>query len=162
MKKKQKKEFKDLKICFVCSSGGHLEEISQLKLIEKKYENFLITEKNDFHQSSFGSKQYYIPQTNRKEVLFIFKFFYLFIISFFILLKEKPNVIISTGALSSFPVCLLGKVFNCKIIYIESFARCDKPSLTGKLVYKFADLFIVQWNDLLKFYPNAICGGGIF
>lgn len=156
MKKKKKK------ICFVSSSGGHLEEISRLKDIEKKYDNFLITEKNSFSQVNFSKKQYYLPQTNRKEILFIFKFIFSFIKSFFIFIKEKPNVIISTGALSSYPMCIIGKLFKKKVIYIESFARCDKPSLTGKLLYKKADLFIVQWEEMLEFYPDAIFGGGIF
>ena len=150
------------KVCFVSSSGGHLEEISKLYIVSDKYENILITEKNSFTQSAFGKKQYFLPQINRKEVFFIFKFINIFFKSLIILLKEKPDVIISTGALASYPCCLLGKIMRKKIIYIESFARCDKPSLTGKLVYKFADLFIVQWEEMLEFYPNAIYGGGIF
>lgn len=153
---------KNIKVCFAASSGGHLEEISMLKEIAEKYNHFLITEKSSFSQNNFGKKRYYLPQTNRREILFIFKFIYLFIRSFIILVKEKPNVIISTGALSTYPICILGKLFKKKIIYIESFARCDKPSLTGKLIYKYADLFIVQWEEMREFYPNSIYGGGIF
>lgn len=153
---------KKIKICFTASSGGHLEEISRLKDIAEKYDHFLITEKSSFSQNNFGKKKYYVPQTNRREILFIFKFVYLFIRAFLILKKEKPDVIISTGALSTYPVCMVGKIFKKKIVYIESFARCDKPSLTGKLMYKHADIFIVQWEEMLEFYPNAIYGGGIF
>jgi UDP-N-acetylglucosamine:LPS N-acetylglucosamine transferase len=77
-------------------------------------------------------------------------------------LKEKPDTIISTGALVTFPICLLGKLMRKRIIYIESFARVDTASLTGKLMYRIADLFIVQWEELLKIYPKAMYGGGIF
>jgi polysaccharide biosynthesis protein len=80
----------------------------------------------------------------------------------YILLKKKPDIIISTGALVTYPICLLGKILGKKIVYIESFARVDKASLTGKLMYKIADLFIVQWKELLNIYPNAVYGGGIF
>ena len=153
---------KNPKICFTSSSGGHLEEISRLKKIEEKYDNFLITEKNSFGQLEFGKNKYYFPQINRKEILFLFKFIYIFIKAFFILIKEKPDYIISTGALCTYPVCIIGKMFRKKVIYIESFARCDKPSLTGKLMYKHADVFIVQWEEMLEFFPNAIYGGGIF
>lgn len=152
----------NIKVCFTASSGGHLEEISRLNQIAEKYDHFLITEKSSFSQNNFGKRKYYVPQTNRKEILFIFKFIILFIRAFQILIKEKPDVIISTGALSTYPVCMVGKLFKKKIIYIESFARCDKPSLTGKLMYKHADIFIVQWKEMLEFYPNAIYGGGIF
>ena len=150
------------KICFTSSSGGHLEEISRLKDIAEKYEHFLLTEKSSFSQNSFGKKKYYVPQTNRREILFIFKFIYILINSLIILIKEKPTIIISPGSLATLPICILGKLLKKKIIYIESFARCDKPSLTGKLMYKHADLFIVQWKEMLEFYPNAIYGGGIF
>ena len=153
---------KNIKIGFVASSGGHLEEISKLDIIEKKYDNFVITEKNSFVQSSFGKKQYYLPQTNRREIGFIFKFIYIFLKSLVIYIKEKPDCVISTGALSTVPICIIAKIFRKKIIYIESFARCDKPSLTGKIIYKFADVFIVQWEELMEFFPKAVLGGGIF
>ena len=161
-KKAKLKENKRIKICFTSSSGGHLEEISRLNKIAEKYEHFLITEKSSFSQNKFGEKKYYVPQTNRKEILFIFKYIYIFIYAFFVLAKEKPDVIISTGALITYPVCIIGKLFKKKIVYIESFARCDKPSLTGRLMYKHADLFIVQWEEMIDFYPNAVYGGGIF
>lgn len=150
------------KICFTASSGGHLEEISNLEEIEEENESFLITEKSDFEELDFSRRVYYVNQINRKEKLFILKFIKLFFSSFFILMKEKPDYIISTGALATFPVCFIGKLMGEHIIYIESFARIDTPSLTGRLMYHTADLFIVQWEEMLKFYPKAICGGGIF
>lgn len=146
------------KICFAASSGGHLEEIAGLSEIRDEYESFLITEKGAFLEKIFCRKVYHVNQINRKELLFIPKFIWLFIISFMILIKEKPDCIISTGALMAYPVCLLGKIMGKKVIYIESFARIDTPSLTGRLVYKFADLFIVQWKEMLKFYKKAKVG----
>ncbi len=78
--------------------------------------------------------------------------------------KEKPDVIISTGALATVPFCIAGKLMKKKVIYIESFARVDSPSLTGKIMYKLklADLFIVQWVEMLQFFPKAVVGGRIF
>ena len=60
------------------------------------------------------------------------------------------------------PICIYAKLFGKKIIYIESMARINSPSATGKLVYKFADLFIIQWEELRKFYPKAVYGGVIY
>lgn len=150
------------KICFVASSGGHLEEILKLKEIEEENESFLITEKSGFQGLNFNKKVYFVKQINRKEKLFILKFTGLFFSAVSILRKEKPDCIISTGALATYPVCLIGKLMRKHIIYIESFARVDTPSMTGKLMYHIADLFIVQWEEMLQFYPKAICGGGIF
>lgn len=150
------------KICFTASSGGHLEEISRLSSIRDKYESFLITEKTGFSELDFCKKVYYVKMINRKEILFLPKFIGVFIKALRILIKEKPDIIISTGALATYPVCVIGKLMKKKIVYIESFARVDSPSLTGKLMYKMADVFIVQWEEMLKFFPEAIYGGGIF
>ncbi len=153
---------KILKVAFIASSGGHLEEIERLKRVEKRYNSFLITESGQFSNTDFCKKKYYTWQMNRKQVTFIPKFIILFIRAFLILVKENPDFIITTGALMAYPFCVWAKIIGIKIIYVESFARVKKPSLTGRLLYNFADLFIVQWEDMLKLYPKSVLGGGIF
>ena len=148
-------------ICFTASCGGHLEELSKLSELVGK-NDFLFTEKSVNNNIEWCNDVVFVSQINRKERFFVFKFIWLFMKSGYILLKKKPDIIISTGALVTYPICLLGKILGKKIVYIESFARVDKASLTGKLMYKIADLFIVQWKELLKIYPNAVYGGGIF
>lgn len=150
------------KIAFIASSGGHLEEISRLKKVADKYDSFLVTEKSGLESNKFCEHVIYVRQMNRKQISFLPKFIVLFIRALFILLKEKPDVIVTTGALIAYPFCLLGKISGKKIVYIESFARVNNASLTGKLVYRFADLFIVQWEDMLKVYDKAVLGGGLF
>ena len=49
-----------------------------------------------------------------------------------------------------------------KIIYIETMANINRKTQTGRLIYPIADLFIVQWESMLKIYPKAIYGGFIF
>lgn len=151
-----------MKICFAASSGGHMEELSRLKSLSVKYDSFVLTEESEYSVVDWTENIYYVSHINRKELLFIPKFIKLFWKSNSILKKEKPDVIISTGALATYPICLLAKWKKKKIIYIESFARVDSKSLTGKLLYKIADLFIVQWEDMLELYPNAKFVGGIF
>lgn len=151
-----------MKILFVASSGGHLEEISQLKRIAQEYDNALVTEENGFEVRNFGNRQYFVSQINRKELLFLPKFIRLFFRAHRILKKEKPDVVITTGALIAYPFCVLEKKRHGKVVYIESFARVKEPSLSGKLLHKHADLFIVQWEDMLEYFPDAVLGGGIF
>lgn len=150
------------KVCFVASSGGHLEEISRLRKIESRYASFLVTERSDFEVKDFCEKKYYIYQMNRRELLFLPKFIWLFVKAWRILRKEKPDYVITTGALVAYPFCVLAKLMKKKVVYIESFARVNHASLTGKLLYKFADLFLVQWEDMLELYPKSVLGGGIF
>ena len=155
-------EKKGSKVAFVASSGGHLEELCKLKSIEEQYDCFLVTEKSDFEINNFCERKYLVPKMSRKQLVFLPKFIWLFIKTIMILAKEKPDFIITTGALIAYPFCVIGKLMGIKVIYIESFARVDKPSLTGKLVYNLSDLFMVQWEDMLKEYPKSLLGGDLF
>ncbi|MBL4932628.1 PssD/Cps14F family polysaccharide biosynthesis glycosyltransferase [Clostridium paridis] len=150
-----------MKICFTASSGGHFEQLMMLKPIMDKNESFVITEKTQY-QPSNSKNIYYLKQVNRKESGWVLKFIANTYRTFKILNKENPDVVISTGALSTVPVCLLGKLKGKKVIFIESFAKISTQTLSGKIVYKFADLFIIQWEQLKEFYPNAVYGGGIY
>ena len=150
------------KICFTASTGGHFEQLMMLKPLMHKYESIIITEKSKYSVENKEIKTYYLNQVNRKEKLFVLIMIINSIKTLKILMEEKPEVIISTGALSTIPICLLGKFFGKKVIFIESFAKINSPTLTGRLVYKFADRFYVQWEEMKKFYPNAICKGGIY
>ena len=150
------------KICFVASSGGHWEELLCLKEIAHENETFYVTEKGGQLDDCKLSDVYLFSQINRKETLFLIHFLCVMVKALYIILKEKPDVVITTGALLSYPFCLMAKIIGKKVIYIESFARVYDASLTGKLVYPFADLFIVQWESLLKCYPKAVYKGSIF
>lgn len=150
------------KIGFIASSGGHWEELMCLKEIAEEHDSFFITEEGGQIQDSKLNNAYTVPQINRHEKGFILHFLRLFGFAKKVLKKEKPDVIITTGALVAYPFCLIAKLMKIKVVYIESFARVNNASLTGKLVYPFADLFLVQWEPLLKVYPKAVYVGGIF
>ena len=79
-----------------------------------------------------------------------------------VLRKERPDVIVSSGAAVAVPFFYLGKLFGMKTIYIEVFDRIDKPTMTGKMVYPVTDRFIVQWEEMKQVYKKAINLGSIF
>ncbi len=150
------------KLCFAASSGGHLEQILMLKPLMEKYDSFLMTEKTIYKAEVKGVKMYYLCQVNRKEWKFPFEMLGNSFKSLFIFVKERPDVVITTGVLAMIPMCLLAKIFCKKLIYIESFAKVTTPTETGRLLYKFADQFYVQWPQMKEAYPNAIYLGGIY
>lgn len=152
----------NLKICLVGSSGGHWEELMCLKSIAEKNKSFFVTEEGNQAEDSKLDNIYKLPQINRHEKNFVIHFIRLFFKAKRIINKENPNVVISTGALIAFPFCALVKLRGGKVIYIESFARVNNASVTGRLVYRFADLFLVQWETMLRVYPKAKYVGGIF
>lgn len=153
---------KEKKICFAASSGGHFEQLLMLKPLMERYDSFIVTEKTKYVTGVKGVKNYYLKQVNRREKTFGLKLIANAFISLGIIIRERPDIIICTGVLAMIPLCLLAKLFRKKLIYIESFAKVTSPTESGKLLYKFADQFYVQWESMKEIYPNAICVGGIY
>lgn len=151
-----------IKICFASSSGGHYEQLMMLKPLMKKYDSFVVTESTQYNSKIKNEKTYYLCQVNRQENKFILSMIFNTFKSFRILMKEKPDLVVCTGVLATIPLCLLIKIMGKKLVYIESFAKVSSPTKTGKLLYNFADQFYVQWESMLKVYPNAIYLGGIY
>lgn len=150
------------KVCFAASSGGHFEQLMMLKPLMKKYNSFILTERTAYKADDENIKTHHIIQINRREKLFPIKLLADSFLSLCIFIRERPDVIITTGVLAMIPMCLICKLFGKKIIYIESFAKVTSPTETGKLLYRFADRFYVQWESMLEYYPNATCLGGIY
>lgn len=155
-------EKKNIKICFAASSGGHYEQLMMLKPLMEKYDSFVITEKTDYSAEAKGEKTYYMKQVNRREKDFIWQMGQNVWKSIDIYRKEKPDVVICTGVLAMITICLIAKLHGKKLIYIESFAKVTSATRTGKLLYKYADQFYVQWPEMQKIYPKAIYLGGIY
>ena len=151
-----------MKIIFGASSGGHLEQLMMLKPLMLKYDSILLTEKTEYGIKFDDVKTFYVSQINRKELLFPFKFIANASKCLVIIIREKPDVMITTGVLAMIPCALLMKALGKKLIYIESFAKVTSQTLSGRLLYKYADQFYVQWKEMLEFYPNAIYKGGIY
>jgi UDP-N-acetylglucosamine:LPS N-acetylglucosamine transferase len=149
-----------MKICVVCSAGGHLTEILQIKESYENYDHFYITFKRENSIELAKKEKVYFVTDPGRSIKNLFKCIFQ---TFKILLKEKPNVIISTGAGVAVPACFIGKfLFRSKIIFIESFCRIKEPSWSGRLVYNIADLFFVQWKQLLRNYgEKAIYKGAV-
>ncbi|MEB3376388.1 PssD/Cps14F family polysaccharide biosynthesis glycosyltransferase [Pediococcus pentosaceus] len=148
------------KLCLVGSSGGHLTHLSLLRKTFENYDRFWVTfDKSDANTLLKDERVYhcFFP-TNRNFINLIKNTF----LAIKILFRERPDVIVSSGAAVAIPFFYVGKLFGAKTIYIEVFDRIDKPTVTGKVVYPVTDEFIVQWEELKKIYPKAKNFGGIF
>lgn len=155
-------EKKALKLCFAASSGGHFEQLLMLRPLMDQYDCFVITEETLYKAKVGDKKMYYMEQVNRKERGAIRRMIVNTVRSVRIFRKEKPDVVICTGVLAMIPMCMIAKLAGKKLIFIESFAKVTSATQTGKLMYRFADQFYVQWEQMLDVYPNAVCLGGIY
>ena len=154
------------KVLFIASTGGHLNELLQLKPIFEKYDYNLITEKDKTTENlkdEYKEKIAYLKYGTRSKIIsYIFVFIVNIIKSIYLYFKIKPKYIVTTGTHTAVPICYISKLFGTKIIFIETFANRNTKTLSGKMVYPIANLFIVQWEDMLKLYPKAVYGGSIF
>lgn len=137
-----------------------MTHLFMLKPFWNDKERFWVTfDKEDARSLLKDERQYhcYYP-TNRSAKALVINT----MLAIRLLLKERPDVIISSGAAVAVPFFYIGKLLGSKLIYIEVFDRIDKPTITGKIVYPIVDKFIVQWEEMKRVYPKAINLGSIF
>lgn len=149
-----------MKICFVGSSGGHLTQLFMLKPYWHDKDRVWATfDKEDARSLLKGEKVYpmFFPSNRSIKALIINTFR-----AIKILRKEKPDLIISTGAAPAIPFFWIGRMKGIKTIYIEIIDRIDKPTITGKVCYPVSNRFIIQCEELKKTYPKGINLGSIF
>ena len=138
---------KHKKIGLICSTGGHFIEMLQLLDAFEGHPSFLVTYKEK--QTSGRGNTYYLMNIVRTPFALVIGVIRIL----FILIKEKPDFLFSTGAEIAVPSFYIGKLLlRTKLIYLECSAQVYQPSLTGKWVYPITDLFLVQWKPLLKRY----------
>ncbi len=149
-----------MKVCLVGSSGGHLTHLYMLKPFWQDTERFWVTfDKEDARSLLEGETMFPCHYPTNRNLKNLIKNTAL---AWKILRKEKPDLIVSSGAAVAVPFFYLGKLFGAKTVYIEVFDRIDASTLTGKLVYPVTDKFIVQWEEMKKVYPKAVNLGSIF
>lgn len=140
-----------IKICLVSSSGGHWEQLRKLQPLIDKYSGFYVTEKTPFIKGD----PYLMIQTDLKDKLMPFKMLVNAIRAIFIWIKERPDIVITTGTMVAYPFYLLSILLNKRFVFIETFGRSNEPTVAGRLMEKHSDLFFVQWESQKKFYKNA-------
>ncbi len=147
------------KIALICSSGGHLFELWRLKECIEQHPHFWVTFLSEDAQVLLKDEQVYwaFSPTNRSIKNFVKNLF----LAGRILRQEKPTHIITTGAGVAVPFIYVAKFLGVRTIYLESLARIENLSLSGKLVYFFADHFLVQWEQLAHKYRRAVYGGRV-
>lgn len=149
------------KVCIPTSSGGHLTHMRMLMpVLDKAADRFWVTfDKEDANTALEGERVYHcffptnrnVRNTVRNTLL-----------AARVLREERPDLIVSSGAAIAVPFFLVGKLMGAKTVYIEVFDRVDAPTLTGRLVRRFTDLFVVQWPEMTRVYPGSVDLGSIF
>jgi UDP-N-acetylglucosamine:LPS N-acetylglucosamine transferase len=144
-----------VKICIVSSSGGHLSEVREMQAAYAAHPHFYVLNDAALLPEDMQGRTCFVTHSERdwKLLLNLWE-------ALVILHRERPQVLLSTGAGPAVPFALVGRyVFGMRIVFVETMTRVDRPSLTGRIMYRLAHDFFYQWPQLARFYPKGICGG---
>lgn len=147
------------KLCLVCSTGGHLLQLYSLNRFWERYERVWVTFCKDDSQYLLRKERRYYAffPTQRNIVNFVRNT----VLALTVLKREKPDVIISTGAGVGVPFVVIGKLMGIKTVWVESVARVKTLSLSARLLYPLVDELLVAWEELAARYKKANYKGSI-
>lgn len=146
-----------MKICIISSCGGHLTEVRYLRRAYETYPHFYVLNHPTLLPPDMIGRTFFITHSERD-----WKFLVNLWEAFRIIKRERPSVILSTGASPAVPFAVVGRfVFGCKVVFVETVASVIKPSLTGRIMYWLAHDFFYQWEALGKFFPKGRYRGAL-
>lgn len=144
-----------MKVCVVSSCGGHLTEVRCLLPAYGGHEHFYVLNDKAILPADMQGKTRFIAHSERD-----WKFLLNLWEAFCILRKERPAVILSTGAGPVVPFAIIGRLFfGTRVVFVETITRIEKPSMTGKIMYHLANDFFYQWESLRTYFPRGTYGG---
>lgn len=155
-----------MKLLVVLGEGGHTAELLKLvDLLGDRYDYYYIVSREDnlsANRIKYSGPIYRLCRPRGKDsgkLAAVLRTILAGMQSLWILLHVRPAAIVSTGPAIAVPVSFLGKLFGARIIFVETGSRIKALSLTGRIMYRWADLFFVQWPQLAEKLPRAIYAG---
>jgi hypothetical protein len=147
-------------VLLVASSGGHLLQLKQqADLWPRERRHWVTFQKSDAISLLAGERTTWAHHPTNRNIPNLVRNLGL---ALRVVRRRRVQAIVTTGAGVAVPFAIVGRLLGVNVVYIESMARITSPSLTGRLVYPFADTFIVQWPELRRFYKHVRCMGTVF
>jgi UDP-N-acetylglucosamine:LPS N-acetylglucosamine transferase len=136
---------KKSKVLAVSSGGGHWIQLLRLRPAFENCSCTYVSVQSDYRDAVVPDEFYLVPEANR-ETKFALLIATLKIL--FIILRVRPDAIISTGAAHGYIAIRLGKLIGAKTMFIDSIANAAKLSMSGELAVNHADVMLTQWPEL--------------
>lgn len=148
-----------MKVLLVCSPGGHLQQMLALKPAWRDMERTWVTLEGADVGYLLSEEEVRLGRgpTNRSLSALVANIG----LAVRLLRRHRPDAILSTGAGLSVPFFLIGKLLRIRLVYVESITRIETISLSGKLVYRLADSFFVQWPEAAERRRRAVYAGSV-
>ena len=134
------------RVLAVASGGGHWVQLMRLKPAFEGFDTAYVSRAAYSAADVPGARFYTIGDASRHQRL---AFLRVILQAFWILLRERPVVVVTTGAAPGLVMLALGKrLFGCRTIWIDSIANVERLSGSGVLAKRFADVRLTQWPGL--------------
>lgn len=136
------------RILAIASGGGHWVQLRRLKPLLEHYDTAFVTIHDDYKIDVPGHRFYVVTDITRVSLP---RLFVLVPQLVRILLKEKPDVVITTGSAPALICLTVARVVTrAKTIWIDSIANCERISTSGSQAKRVAHVWLTQWPDLAK------------
>lgn len=135
------------KVLALSSGGGHWIQLLRLRPAFAGCSVLYATVRPGYAADVPGARFCVIPDSNRWHKI---RLLHSAVSIFLLLLREKPDVIISTGAAPGYFAIRFGRFLGIKTIWVDSVANAEELSLSGQKVGPYADFWLTQWEHLAK------------
>jgi len=144
---------KKQKICLAASAGGHLTQLLKVASCTAGHEVFVVTTSEAVRQKLAAiGRVHVVGECNREHLLRVIG---VLLRCVCIIFRERPNVVLSSGAAAGCICCFLGKILGARVIWVDSITNVERMSLSGRMVRPIADLCLVQWPELAERYRGT-------
>ena len=149
---------KPKRVLAVASGGGHWVQLQRMMSAFDGCDVIYASTMHSLRGEVAGHAFYSVPDANRRRPIALLM---LILQMVWIMLRQRPDFVISTGAAPGYVGLLFGKLFRAQTIWVDSIANVDKLSMSGRLAGKAADLWLTQWPHLAKNHGPHFVGAVI-
>lgn len=139
------------KVLAIASRGGHWIQLLRLRPAFRDVDVVFVTTDPEYKSMVDGAPFRIVCEATRKQKI---RMFWMLLQIFWILLRERPTAIVTTGAAPGYFAVRLGKLLGAKTLWVDSIANAEELSLSGRLASKHADVTLTQWSHLAS--PGVI------
>jgi UDP-N-acetylglucosamine:LPS N-acetylglucosamine transferase len=148
-------------VLLVCTAGGHLLQLWSLRDAWSGRRHAWVVGShggNDVESLLAGEPVYYAYSPGARSLRNLVRNLGL---AWRLIGRLRPSVLVTTGAAVAVPFAWIARVRGTRVVWIESLARAERPSLSCRLVAPVADRVYAQWPELLAALPRARYAGTV-
>lgn len=133
------------KILAIASKGGHWVQLLRLNPVFEHYDVYFVSTEQAYQEQCEEGKFLLVTDASRWDKLKLIKLFFELLT---IVVRRRPQVVLTTGAAPGLFGVFWGWVFGARTIWIDSIANIPKLSMSGRLAAPFCDIHLTQWPEL--------------